>query len=201
MTFDEMSTAAVHVMDNVHVPQPCFFGCGGIILIKAKEAGFGFSSTGGGGLIFRRNGAEWSNPAACKLSSVGVGAVVGYADKDMVIVLNPFAMNRFMTSNFKLDISVDLGAAIGKIGASGQVQVGVSDKAGVAAALVYVYQQGIIVNAEVTFGGLANYHEANFQMYGTDDVGAILSGKATPQDAAKAKELNEKIEAFAHRTT
>jgi len=116
-------------------------------------------------------------------------------------VLNPFAMNRFMTSNFKLDISVDLGAAIGKIGASGQVQVGVSDKAGVAAALVYVYQQGIIVNAEVTFGGLANYHEANFQMYGTDDVGAILSGKATPQDAAKAKELNEKIEAFAHRTT
>ena len=196
MTFDEASKAAIHMMDSVSVPKVMMAGCAGLLFLSSTEAGLVFTGTSGGGLLFRKTDAGWSQPVACGFTSVGFGATIGVAKKDMVVVLNHFAMERFITDSFKLSISGDIGGALGPVGAAAESAMAVSNKGGGATAFIYTHQTGAIINAEVKFGGVENWNTANYQMYNSSNAKDIIDGKAQPVDASKVDELKKSVEKF-----
>jgi hypothetical protein len=108
----------MHVLKNVgdipvyDIPPDMFHLCSGLVMISATEVGFGFTSQSGAGVAVKRHGDKWAPPVAVTLSGMGIGAVVGAADKDILIVLNPAAMKRLLEGKGEVKIGVDMGLGI-----------------------------------------------------------------------------------------
>jgi lipid-binding SYLF domain-containing protein len=71
---------------------------------------------GGNGVALQHKDGKWSNPVAVNILSVGGGAVFGYANKCVIVLLNHFAMDRLLKRNGSIAIGVDAGFAVGKVG-------------------------------------------------------------------------------------
>lgn len=68
------------------------------------------------GVALQHKDGKWSNPVAVNILSVGGGAVFGYANKTVIVLLNHFAMDRLLKGNGSIAIGVDAEFAVGKVG-------------------------------------------------------------------------------------
>lgn len=59
--------------------------------------------------MLQHKDGKWSNPVAVNILSVGGGAVFGYANKCVIILMNHFAMDRLMKGNGTISLGVDAG--------------------------------------------------------------------------------------------
>jgi lipid-binding SYLF domain-containing protein len=201
LSFDESLTqipfhaaSGIHVLENVKDIAPHMFPlCSGIILISSVEIGLFFSGQGGPGVAVKRVGDKWSAPVAVSLSGAGFGAVVGCADKDMLIVLNPLTMKRLLEGDGQLKVGVDMGFASGNIGHSAAVDIAMSNKGGLGSSFVYTFSKGALLSAEVQFCTISNADEVNKEFYGSSDVADIFNGKAKASDEALVSKLHAAI--------
>lgn len=134
----------LQVLDHAgNIPKKLIKACAGILLLKAQEAGFGVSAQGGNGVALAHKDGKWSNPVCVNIISGGVGAVFGYANKSVVVLLNQFTMNRLLEGNGSIDIGVDAGFAVGKTGRAASADIELSNTGGLGSSLVYTYSKGV----------------------------------------------------------
>lgn len=84
--------------------------------MEAGEGGIVISMQGGNGVALQHKDGKWSNPIAVNILSVGGGAVFGYANKHVIVLLNHFAMDQLLKGKGSMSIGVDAGFAVGKVG-------------------------------------------------------------------------------------
>jgi lipid-binding SYLF domain-containing protein len=151
----------IHVLENVkYIPPTTIPLCSGIILISSREVGFVVSSQAGAGVAVKREGDKWSAPVAVTLSGMGMGAVFGSADKEMLIALNPLAMKRLLEGKGQLKVGVDMGFASGEGCASiFGADIAVSDMGGFGTSFVYTFSKGVLLNIEVESSIISNADE------------------------------------------
>jgi len=102
----------IRVLKAASCPKACFKGCSGVVLIQAEEDGMLISATGGTGVLVGHKNGTWSSPVAVNYSGLGVGVVVGFAQKDVVVFLNPFAMKRLIGGSGHIKLGADIGIAL-----------------------------------------------------------------------------------------
>jgi lipid-binding SYLF domain-containing protein len=106
----------LNVLDDAkHIPKVFFKEAKGVMLISAHEGGFLVSNTSGTGvLIPHKEDGTWGMPMAVHLEGYAIGAVFGYANKNVVVIMNHFAMNRLLEGRGQTKLGVDVGFACGK---------------------------------------------------------------------------------------
>mmetsp|Transcript_2327 Transcript_2327/g.4206 ORF Transcript_2327/g.4206 Transcript_2327/m.4206 type:complete len:173 (+) Transcript_2327:733-1251(+) len=98
------------------IPKALIKACAGVCLLEAGEGSLVVSMQGGNGVALQHKDGKWSNPVAVNILSVGGGAVFGYANKCVIVLLNHFAMDRLLNGNGSIAIGVDAGFAVGEVG-------------------------------------------------------------------------------------
>jgi len=188
--------AASHVLDSVKnlVPTMALKSCGGVILISSQEFGIAVSMQSGNGCLLSHKNGEWSPPVAVTLGSMGFGATFGTARKDMCIVLNHFAMKKLIENEHgHLKFGADLGFALGKGGNVGaDIDFG-KDHAGMASSLVYTFEKGVMITAQLERGDVKTVPEVNEAFYGTSKPAEIMERQVAVSDCAGVPELVEKM--------
>lgn len=166
--------AAEHVIPKIQLK-----GCAGIILITSREVGFGASYQAGAGVLVSHFNDKWSAPVAVSLGSVGLGAVLGAANKQLVIVLNPLAMRSLVESKGSLQFGGTLGLTIHK-GVEGGADVSVADHGRAwASSIAYTFSKGLMITAQLETGNISFMEEVNEKYYKTKDPSEILEGLAS----------------------
>lgn len=157
---------------------------------------------GEGILVARRDGQWIPFPVAVDFSSVGVGAVIGAAEKDVVIVLNEVAMKRFVEKDNELGDGefnlggADMGFAVGPVGRATGTEISLPGKGGLASSFVYTVSKGGLIESEITSSNVVPHKSTNKWFYGTESVKGILDGKVTLPDGSGVPEFMEKIDAM-----
>jgi len=105
--------AAMKALDHgVNIPKIYYKRCSGLLILSGEEGGIGISAQGGRGVLLRHKDGVWSNPIAMNYGGIGAGAVIGFAEKDVLVFLNPFAMTKFLEAKDQLKLNVDFGIAM-----------------------------------------------------------------------------------------
>lgn len=171
----EKSSAVLDTAEKV-IPKFQLKSCAGLILLSSREVGLGVSYEAGAGVLLSHLNDKWSTPVAVSLGSVGLGAVLGAADKQIAIVLNPLAMRNLIESKGSLQFGGELGLTVGK-GIEGGANVAVADKGKAwASSIVYTFSKGLMVSAQVDTGNIALIEKVNQKYYHTNDPSEILEG-------------------------
>lgn len=166
-------------------------------MVEASEGGLVVSAQGGNGVALQHKDGKWSNPVAVNILSVGGGAVFGYANKCVIMLLNHFAMDRLLKGNGSMSIGVDAGFAIGKTGRAASADVELSNKGGLGSSLVYTYSEGLLFSVQAVIGARINPPETpNEKFYGTTSYEEILDGTVSAPDGSQVPALLEKLTAF-----
>jgi len=188
--------AANHALDHAVPIPPLFYkGCSGILLLQGAEGGLGISIQGGKGILIRHNhGKGWSSPVAISYGSVGAGGVIGFAEKDIIIFLNPAGMKRMVEGKGQIKLNEDIGIAVGPVGAAAASEIGVSDKGGWATSFAFTIEKGALINVEVTGQIVEADGKPNQQVYGTTNAADIIEGKVSAPANAKVDEIMSKID-------
>ena len=185
---------AIRVLDHARqqesVPNVLFQKCAGALLLSGNEIGLGISSQICNGVAMRHNNnsclslnnrnnnALWSAPVAVKLSQFGLGAVIGRAHKDVLILLNQTAMERLLKGHHReFKIGLDLGFAVGKRGRSAGADL-MASNAGLATSVVYTFSEGVMLSAQVETGNIVAVDCINEAFYGTSSPEEIFNGNA-----------------------
>jgi lipid-binding SYLF domain-containing protein len=141
---------AMNVIDNAkHIPKVFFKEAKGVMLISAREGGFLVSNTSGTGVLVPHNkDGTWGMPMAVHLEGFGIGAVFGYANKDIIVIMNHFAMNRLLEGRGQTKLGVDMGFACGKLGGAVGVEAAISNKLGMGTSFIFSFSRGVLVDVE-----------------------------------------------------
>lgn len=107
---------ALKVIDHAkHIPKGLFKQSKGVMLITAREGAFLVSNTSGNGVLLAHNeDGSWGAPMAVHLNAFGLGATFGYANHDIVIIMNHFAMNRLLDGRGETRLGVEAGFVCGE---------------------------------------------------------------------------------------
>ena len=155
------------------------------------------SCQGGSGVALAHKDGKWSNPIAVNIISVGGGAVFGYANKCVIILLNHFAMNRLLEGSGSISIGVDAGFAVGKTGRAASADIELSNKGGLGSSLVFTYSEGLLFSVQAVIGGRIDPPaRPNEAFYGTSNYVDILDGKVTVPDGSQVPTLLQKLNEF-----
>jgi len=99
--------AANHAIDQSDsIPKEVYHGCSGLLLLQGSEGGMGVSVQGGKGVLIAHRNNKWSNPVAISWHSFGAGAVAGFADKDILVFLNPAGMKVSVVSSVLMQFAI-----------------------------------------------------------------------------------------------
>jgi len=106
---------ALQVLDHAkHIPKGFFKESKGVMLISASEGGFLVSATNGAGvLVPHMEDGTWGMPLAIHLNAFGLGATFGYANQDIVVIMNHFAMNRLLEGRGETKLGLYVGFTCG----------------------------------------------------------------------------------------
>lgn len=179
------------------IPKKPVKACAGVLLLTAGEGGFALSAQGGNGVMIKHKDGKWSNPVAVNILSLGGGAVFGYANKCIIVLLNHFAMDRLLKGDGSISIGVDAGFAIGKTGRAASADVELSNKGGLGSSLVYTYSKGVLFSVEAVIGArITPPDQSNYKFYGTSNFVDILDGKVNPPEGSEVPELLAKLNEF-----
>lgn len=107
-------------------------------------------------------------------------------------MLNHSATEELLKGKGQIKFGGDLGFAIGP-GASAAAEIDVNKK-GLGASLVYTFNKGIFVGAEITVGGIKLVDKANEEFYGTSDPREIVAKEVIPEGSG-VPELIARIKA------
>jgi lipid-binding SYLF domain-containing protein len=145
-------------------------------------AGFEF----GTGLVVSRIGVDqWSPPCAIGSTSASVGAMAGAQISDHVFLLMTDKAVDIMSSNDgSVQLGADIGIAVGPIGRSAEVDMGIGPKERVAP--IYTYSQSKGFYAGISLDGkiVMTRHEVNEKFYGCPVLPRQLFGGAVPTPLA-----------------
>lgn len=164
------------------------------MLLEAGEGGVVVSMQGGSGVALQHKSGKWSNPVAVSILKIGAGAVFGYANKCVIVLLNHFAMDNLLKGDGSMSIGVDAGFALGKFGRAAAADIEISNKGGLGTSFVYTYSQGVLFSMEGVIGARINPPTApNEKFYGTSNYVDILDGNVNPPEGSKVPELLSKL--------
>lgn len=203
---EEYLQNAIHVMDSVKGVDPqTVKSCVAILLISTKEKGLVFSVDRGTGVLLLNNKeGGWSSPVAVRLDSHGVGAVFGYAKKDVLIVLRQESVDKLLKGGSELILGWDFGFACGKKGGATGPDITDRDRDGVTStSYVYTFSEGALISIETADGKIKIVPEVNTAFYGdgttTED---IVSGKTSVPEGQGdlIATLKAKIDEYANKT-
>ncbi len=90
-----------------------------LIVPSLIKGGFFVGGEGGQGVLLRRNGTTWSDPAFYTLASASFGLQIGLEQSELVLfVMNDRALADFMSDEFK--IGADAGLAVVTLGSNAE---------------------------------------------------------------------------------
>lgn len=181
---------------NDMIPKIMFQQCAGILLISAEEIGMILSGQRGSGVALAHNkdSKKWSNPIAISISALGVGAVWGFSGKEIVVFLDPLAMEKFLEGDGSFNVGADFGFAAGSFGRAAAVALGISNKGGFASSFVYTFNDGVLISAEVVFSSrVGPCRDPMDKFYGTSKHSDILFGNCTPPEGSAVPALWDKL--------
>eukprot|EP00544_Gedaniella_sp_CCMP2646_P000096 CAMPEP_0202507482 /NCGR_PEP_ID=MMETSP1361-20130828/51748_1 /ASSEMBLY_ACC=CAM_ASM_000849 /TAXON_ID=210615 /ORGANISM="Staurosira complex sp., Strain CCMP2646" /LENGTH=333 /DNA_ID=CAMNT_0049141609 /DNA_START=1174 /DNA_END=2170 /DNA_ORIENTATION=- len=189
------------------IPKALIKACAGVCLLEAGEGSLVVSMQGGNGVALQHKDGKWSNPVAVNILSVGGGAVFGYANKCVIVLLNHFAMDRLLNGNGSIAIGVDAGFAVGIVllnhfamdrllNGNGSIAIGVD--AGFAVGEVGMNANHPPVITAAGRGASADIELSNKVGLGTSliytysqgalfSVEAVIGGRINPPDAPNEK--------------
>lgn len=186
------------------IPAKMWNKCKGVAIINITEFGFIFTNNSGDGVVIQHNDdGTWGAPAAIEFHGTSGGAIVGAANKRVVI----FCMTKYglhnLASNKKMQLGAQMGYANGPRGRECNVSMEAGDK-GANLAYYYMFEEGKDGSVWINIGISGNYisaaHDANKEFYGTEasnidivtkpDAVEIPEGKGYEELVAKLNELS-----------
>lgn len=176
------------------IPKALIKGCSGLLLMSSKEFGFGLSSQGGAGVLIARKDGKWSPPVAMQLQGLGVGAVVGLADHEMVVVLGRFATTKLVEGDFQIKMGLDAGFAAGKLGGDFGAEIAVSNKGGFGTSYVYSWNKGVLFSAQFESCMISMAPKPNLGFYGKPLAKDIIDGKGKVPESETYTALMDGVE-------
>jgi lipid-binding SYLF domain-containing protein len=155
-----------------------------VVIPGMKKAGFIFGAKYGRGFATcRRNGSNWSAPAAMQVEGGSVGFQIGASETDvMLLVMNDGGMRHLLSDKFT--IGGEASAAAGPLGRNATAQ---TDAELNAEMLSYSRSRGLFAGISLEGATLRPDEEANRELYGRDATNReILTGNfKTPAAAGK----------------
>ena len=155
-----------------------------VVIPGMKKAGFIFGAKYGRGFsTCRRNGSNWSAPAAMQVEGGSVGFQIGASETDvMLLVMNDGGMRHLLSDKFT--IGGEASAAAGPLGRNATAQ---TDAELNAEMLSYSRSRGLFAGISLEGATLRPDEEANRELYGRDATNReILTGNfKTPAAAGK----------------
>ena len=161
------------------IPKIQLKGCEGIVLVSSREVGFAASYSAGAGVLLSHKDSKWSAPVAVSLGTIGLGAVLGAANKHLAIVLNPLAMRSLIESKGSFQFGGSVGLTVVK-GVEGGADISVAEGGkGWGSSFVYTFSEGLMITAQVETGSISFLNDVNEKFYHTTDPSEILEGLAS----------------------
>ena len=169
--------------DGVRIPVKLLEMAKGVAVMTVIKAGIGLAGFEfGTGLVVSRVGNDqWSPPCAIGSASASVGALAGAQITDHVFLLMTDEAVDIMSANEgSVQLGADIGVAVGPVGRSAEVDMGIGPKArdennsqgpvgkGMTMAPIYTYSQSKGLYAGISLDGkiVVTRHEVNEKFYG-----------------------------------
>ncbi len=130
-----------------------------LIIPRLRKGGFIFGGAGGSGVLLARDPktGDWSYPAFYTMGSISVGAQIGGATSQVILmIMTQQGMDSMLATSVKVGADVDAAAG----------PVGVGTKAATADILAFSRSQGLFAGANVEGAILASRASWNEAYYG-----------------------------------
>jgi len=135
------------------------------------KAGFVVGGRGGSGLISRRVTGGWSAPAFFKMGGASIGAQIGAAKTDLVLLfMNEDALKGLLED--KLEMGGEASAAAGPVGRTASATTNLTLDAGI---LSYSRSKGLFAGLEIKGAVINPDNNLNEALYGLKAKG-VLTG-------------------------
>jgi len=150
------------------IPKALFSNCKGMILISVVEVGFIFSGNVGTGIILAKNkDGTWSKPAACGLTGIGWGLLVGGSVKDIIVFIMDDQTLEGVSGDSGLKMGGQLELTIGPWGRTAKVDIGVSNR-GLSGTFSIAYSKGAFFGMNIEGAVVGTRNAVNSYFYEKD---------------------------------
>jgi lipid-binding SYLF domain-containing protein len=151
-----------------------------LIVPRLVKGGFIFGAEGGDGVLLKRNGRSWSQPAFFTLGSASFGLQIGIEQAELVfIIMSDRALSGIVHGETKLGAGAGLTVVTLSSGAEGATTTHGGD--------IVVWASGTGAYGGLTFNGsvVKPRNDWNADFYGKDvSIMGVLTNKVTSRETA-----------------
>jgi lipid-binding SYLF domain-containing protein len=162
------------------IPKGFFMDSAAICIMSLVEAGLIFSGSVGTGILMQKNDdGSWSAPAACGLSGIGYGIMIGAALKDVIIFIPTKAdLKSFFTAGLKLGAQSNL--TLGPFGRDYEAALA-AGPSGLRSTIAISCSKGAFLGLSLEGAVVAPRRKANSKFYNNPGATpeAILGGQVS----------------------
>ena len=182
--------------NSAGIPKDLLQVCCGVALISSAEVALFVSGSRGTGIVLHRDDKtdEWSPPSAVTVSGVGLGLVVGFGKKDIVMVL----VDNAAVAALSGEVQVQLGAQVSVAGPVGREYEGTFNLSnrGAGTTFTYAISKGLVSVGNLEGALVCACPRVNKKFYNSDaSPHAILfeKGSVTAPAGSRVPELHKKL--------
>lgn len=205
-TMEGMIWNANHVLDTAldaktnpicGIPRGLVKKCKGVVLLTAIEAGLVISGNSGSGVIIAQNDkGEWSAPSAIGLKGMGLGYLIGYASKDIVILLmDDDLVKKAGSGSVKIPkLTGQSGFTAGEVSRCDDLD---TFREGQKGAWGFMYSKGVMGSLALETINLSEHKKQNAKFYGKDKVSAaeiLFENAVEIPEGSGIPDLHRKLE-------
>lgn len=158
------------------IPPKVLQNAAGIAIMTCFRTGFGFSGSGGSGVVLARlPDGSWSPPSGILIHTIGWGFLIGLDIYDVVLVIRkPEALKAF--THPKVSIGAELSVAAGPVGNGAMLDSGID----ASPCWSYTKSKGAYAGLQLDGTIILKRDDANARLYGQRaEVADIFAGKVT----------------------
>ena len=192
-------TETVDDVSKKEIPKGVWKACAGVAILNITDRGLIISVGDGDGVVIKHNKEDntWGAPSCLMFTSASGGAIIGKAQKKLVLFpMTDYGLKQ-LTANTKYQLGGQLGLAAGPVGRDFAAGVDAGGH-GVNVTLSYVFSEGALLDVGITNNFIDNVSELNEAFYGKkatpneivfDGAVDIPKGKGVEELQAKLAEI------------
>lgn len=164
------------------IPQKAIQGACGLAVFTCFRTGFGFSGSGGSGLVVARlPDGSWSPPSGVLIHTLSYGFSLGIDVYDVVLIIRqPETLKAF--THPKLSIGAEFSASAGPVGNGAVLDAGTDGKP----VWSYTKSKGVYLGIQLDGTVILKRDDANARFYGRSiSTADIFAGTVPPPPAAR----------------
>lgn len=157
------------------IPKDLFRNCKGVVLISVVEVGFIFSGNLGTGIIVaKKSDGTWSKPAACGLTGVGWGIIVGGSVKDLIVFILDDTTMEGVAGDTGIKMGGQMELTLGPWGRTTRFDIGVSNR-GISSTFSIAYSKGAFLGINIEGALVGSRNAVNTSFYGKEVTGTSIA--------------------------